>query len=49
MNTGGFAVHFFTRALVTALADGWTLVGAHAFEEAELPRRLWRITQIRTA
>jgi SAM-dependent methyltransferase len=46
---GGFAVHFFTRDLVTALADGWTLVEVHAFEEGELPRRLWRITQIRTA
>jgi SAM-dependent methyltransferase len=46
---GGFAVHFFTRDLVTALADRWTLVEVDAFEEGELPRRLWRITQIRTA
>lgn len=46
---GGFAVHFFTRDLVTALADGWTLVEIHDFEEGELPRRLWRITQIRIA
>ena len=45
---GGFAVHFFTRDLVTALADGWALTEIHAFEEGELPRRLWRITQIRT-
>jgi SAM-dependent methyltransferase len=45
----GFAVHFFTCDLVTALAEGWTLIDIHAFEEGELPRRLWRITQIRTA
>lgn len=42
---GGFAVHFFSRGLVDALADGWTLVEVHAFEEGELPRRLWRVTQ----
>ncbi|GGZ72391.1 MULTISPECIES: class I SAM-dependent methyltransferase [Streptomyces] len=42
---GGFAVHFFDRALVDALADGWTLNEVHAFEEGDLPRRLWRITQ----
>ncbi|MFF4362121.1 class I SAM-dependent methyltransferase [Streptomyces sp. NPDC001604] len=43
----GFAVHFFTRALVDSLADGWTLSEVHAFEEGELPRRLWRVTQTR--
>ncbi|MFD4337849.1 class I SAM-dependent methyltransferase [Streptomyces anulatus] len=42
---GGFAVHFFDRALVDALADGWTLNEVHAFEEGGLPRRLWRVTQ----
>jgi SAM-dependent methyltransferase len=42
---GGFAVHFFNRALVDALAGGWTLNEVHAFEEGDLPRRLWRITQ----
>ncbi|QUW85711.1 class I SAM-dependent methyltransferase (plasmid) [Streptomyces mirabilis] len=42
---GGFAVHFFDRGLVDALADGWDLREAHAFEEGELPRRLWRVTQ----
>ncbi|MFE9770793.1 class I SAM-dependent methyltransferase [Streptomyces sp. NPDC005931] len=42
---GGFAVHFFDRALVDALADGWTLNEVHAFEEGDLPRRLWRVTQ----
>jgi SAM-dependent methyltransferase len=42
---GGFAVHFFNRDLVDALAEGWTLDEVHAFEEGELPRRLWRVTQ----
>jgi SAM-dependent methyltransferase len=42
---GGFAVHFFDRDLVDALADGWTLNEVHAFEEGDLPRRLWRVTQ----
>ena len=42
---GGFAVHFFDRALVDELADGWTLDELLAFEEGELPRRLWRVTQ----
>ncbi|MFJ8209622.1 class I SAM-dependent methyltransferase [Streptomyces sp. NPDC096033] len=42
---GGFAVHFFPRALVDALAEGWTLREVHPFEEGELPRRLWRVTQ----
>lgn len=45
---GGFAVHFFTRELVDALANGWTLTEVHAFEEGDLPRRLWRITQTLT-
>ncbi|WP_416986313.1 class I SAM-dependent methyltransferase [Streptomyces sp. T028] len=42
---GGFAVHFFHRHLVDSLADGWTLNEVHAFEEGDLPRRLWRVTQ----
>lgn len=41
----GFAVHFFDRGLVDALADGWTLDEVHPFEEGDLPRRLWRVTQ----
>ncbi|WP_328971427.1 class I SAM-dependent methyltransferase [Streptomyces sp. NBC_00239] len=44
---GGFAVHFFSRHLVDALAADWTLNEVHAFEEGELPRRLWRVTQTR--
>ncbi|MFI6880777.1 class I SAM-dependent methyltransferase [Streptomyces sp. NPDC050400] len=46
---GGFAVHFFPRDLVDALADGWVLEAVHPFEEGELPRRLWRVTQTRPA
>jgi SAM-dependent methyltransferase len=42
---GGFAVHFFDRPLVDALAEGWDLDEVHPFEEGDLPRRLWRITQ----
>jgi SAM-dependent methyltransferase len=42
---GGFAVHFFSRRLVEDLAEGWHLREVHPFEEGELPRRLWRITQ----
>lgn len=42
---GGFAVHFFPRELVDDLAVGWHLNEVHAFEEGELPRRLWRVTQ----
>lgn len=42
---GGFAVHFFPRDLVDTLADGWTLNEVHPFDEGDLPRRLWRVTQ----
>jgi SAM-dependent methyltransferase len=42
---GGFAVHFFDRALVNTLGVGWDPPEVHAFEEGDLPRRLWRITQ----
>ncbi|MET9866379.1 class I SAM-dependent methyltransferase [Streptomyces sp. NPDC006386] len=42
---GGFAVHFFSRELVDALAEDWVLDDVHAFDEGELPRRLWRVTQ----
>ncbi|MEV0831521.1 class I SAM-dependent methyltransferase [Nonomuraea rubra] len=44
---GGFAVHFFDRPLVEALAAGWNELRVHSFTEGELPRRLWRITQRR--
>lgn len=42
---GGFAVHFFPRALVDHLAERWILHEVHPFEEGGLPRRLWRVTQ----
>jgi SAM-dependent methyltransferase len=41
---GGFAVHFFSRELVDALAEDWILNGVYAFEEGDLPRRLWCVT-----
>jgi len=41
---GGFIVHFFDRALVDRLADGFSLLEVHDFEEGALPRKLWRIT-----
>ena len=40
------AAHFFNRALVGSLADGWALDDVHSLEEGELPRRLWRVTQL---
>jgi SAM-dependent methyltransferase len=46
---GGFAVHFFDRRLVNDLASGWHLEDIHSFEEGELPRRLWRVTQTKPA
>lgn len=42
---GGFAVHFFSRDLVDELAQDWEPAEVYAFEEGELPRRLWRVTQ----
>ena len=43
--TGGFAVHFFSRKLVDNLAEGWHRTEVHDFTEGALPRRLWRVTQ----
>lgn len=43
----GFAVHFFSRQLVDALAAGWVLDEVYPFEEGDLPRRLWRVTLIK--
>jgi hypothetical protein len=42
---GGFAVHFFGRDLVDAVADGWTLEEIHDFEKGDLPRCLCRVTR----
>jgi SAM-dependent methyltransferase len=41
---GGFIVHFFDRSLVDRLAVGYTMLDLTAFQEGDLPRRLWRIT-----
>jgi hypothetical protein len=41
---GGFIVHFSDRPLVDRLAEGYTVLEVHEFEEGELPRRLWRVT-----
>lgn len=41
---GGFIVHFFDRPLVDRLALGYTMLDLTAFDEGQLPRRLWRIT-----
>ena len=41
---GGFIVHFFDRGRVDRLAVGYTMLDLTAFEEGDLPRRLWRIT-----
>lgn len=41
---GGFIVHFFSRALVDRLAEGYEMVSVEMFEEGELPRRLFQVT-----
>lgn len=43
--SGGFIVHFFSRALVQRLARGFELMEVTEFEEGDLPRRLFRVTQ----
>lgn len=45
---GGFVVHFLSRQLVDALAEDWTLDDVYAFEEGDLPRRLWRVTMTKS-
>jgi SAM-dependent methyltransferase len=40
----GFVVHYFDRALVERLADGFDLLGIEEFEEGSLPRKLWSVT-----
>lgn len=46
---GGFAVHFFGRELVDSLARGWKLADVHPFEEGGLPRKLWRVDQVKVS
>ena len=43
---GGVAVHYFTRHLVDTLAEGRQLADCTSLVEGDLPRRLWRITQV---
>ena len=40
----GFIVHFFDRAKVERLAQGYEIVSVEEFEESRLPRRLFRVT-----
>ncbi|MCE5281053.1 MAG: class I SAM-dependent methyltransferase [Deltaproteobacteria bacterium] len=42
--TGGFAVHFFSRAKVVQLAEGFDILGIDEVEEGELPRKLFQVT-----
>ncbi|BAX95749.1 hypothetical protein MSTE_00406 [Mycobacteroides stephanolepidis] len=44
---GGFAVHFFSRQLVSTLAEGWLLDEVEPFDEGDLPRRMWQVTATR--
>ena len=44
---GGFVVHFFDRALVERLAEGWELLEVADHEEGKLPRRLFAVTMRR--
>lgn len=45
---GGFVVHFFDLPLVNRLALGFQIEEVFAFEEGDLPRRLWRVTMRRS-
>jgi SAM-dependent methyltransferase len=42
---GGFIVHFFDQDLVNRLSQGFSAPEIIPFEEGDLPRRLWRVTQ----
>jgi len=43
----GFIVHFFSRALIGRLADGFELLEVTDYEEGKLPRRLSGVTMRR--
>jgi SAM-dependent methyltransferase len=45
----GFVVHYFGRDLVKRLARGFDLLDVTEFEEGDLPRRLFRVTQRKPA
>ncbi len=40
----GFVVHYFDRAMVDRLAEGFELIDIDEFEEGPLPRKLYRVT-----
>jgi SAM-dependent methyltransferase len=44
----GFVVHYFDRAMVESLADGFDLLGIEEFEEGSLPRKLLQVTLRKT-
>ena len=40
----GFVVHYFDRAMVESLAEGYDILGIEEFEEGSLPRKLFQVT-----
>lgn len=40
----GFVVHYFDRAMVDRLAEGFELLDVEEFEEGSLPRKLFQVT-----
>jgi SAM-dependent methyltransferase len=40
----GFVVHYFDRAMVDRLAEGFELLDIEEFEEGSLPRKLFQVT-----
>ena len=44
---GGFIVHFFDREKVHHLAQGYDLISIEEFEEGNLPRKLFMVTERR--
>ncbi len=45
----GFIVHFFSKEKVESLSKGYKVVGIDEFEEGELPRKLFFVTQRKTS
>ena len=46
---GGFIVHFFDRAMIERLADGFEILHVSEFDEGALPRHLFLVTLRRPA
>lgn len=40
----GFVVHYFDRAIMESLAEGFDILEVEEFEEGSLPRKLFRVT-----